>query len=782
MHRFRLRSAFALGLSLAVLFAYHGPTARAAATAASPQDLGELADPEEALVAEQVTADLEQLGALGDRTPSHVFRRLANSHDPRVPDGLADVFADTSLLWCTRSLALTAWARNLSATEAFEEADDAEEARGGAVEAFLAAARTWLDDETSAMRRAAAIEALAELGDDGAELLKEVVDVRNDTLDALRAFEVYAAAREFPDYSWFNEVYQRGGRKAPEQEQEDYAVGGALVHLREIAFDELAADMQGEKVEDALESESVSIRVRANQVQEEREDKKFDERAEEYFEDDDEPIELRIWGASAISRMFDRQRHFTDLFDYGLKSKCDPELRLAISDLINDSMPQKVLDGVRKQLERGKPQLKLFAIDSLPERVMAGLGDRVRGGPARGEEGRGEDVDAYGDEKVLEALRRNLFDRDESVVWRSIQALVDRNDVGALLELERALRRTKDPVMHGVFLRARCDLNDDESVLVEDALELVDSESFVARRAAVHTLSHIDPDGHEGFLREQLFDGPPTMKRAVIEGIEAREWGRGITMLIEALDMDHPTTRRLARRTLWSMTARDEGARAEDWQEWWATQRGVFEPVERELAAEMIAQWGRPLRRENTLSELLGLPLTRGNVAIALDLDGEALNPPASRRSLGEDLAPSYLTLVRNALVDFARHTGPVVNCRVLSLAEGVDPPWEGSAALGPESASRLDEWLSTYVPIRTATHAQILHEAELDLDVETLVVLTTGDPKRPDLEEAETLRRAFSLRNTERDLVVHVIALGNDSRTLKWLATTSGGEYLFVP
>lgn len=759
--------------------------AAAPAHAAVPQDTDlaedaiEEEDAEEA-EAEQVTADLALLTELGDRVPSHVLRRLANSDDERVPAELGAFFANEDLAWRTRALILVAWARNVRTSETF---DDDDEARAAASEPLLEAIRSWLDDTSSPLRRSAAIEAADELGDPADALLVEVVDERGDTLDAEHALRVYAAGREYPDYTWFNEIYQRGGKKAPKDEKADYAAGGALVALREIAFRELAEDMRGEEVEDALESDSVPIRVHAERVQDDRDDDDSDERAESYFEDDDLHIDLRVWGASAIADFFDRERHFNYMFDYGTSKSCDPELRLAIADEINNSMPQKVLDTVRKQLERGKPEEKLFAIDSLPERVMVGRRrDDIGGGRRDDDEGENRVESAFGDEKVLEALRRNLLDKDLRVVWRSVDAMVQRNDGGGVDSLNKALRRTKDDVLKGVLLWARHELGDDLDDLADDAQELLASGEFVARRAAVRTLGHLDPDGYEEVLRDALFQGPPTFKKASLDVIRELEWGRGVTLLIEALDLEHATTRRLALGGLWQMTGRDDGPRSADWEEWWSTQKGTFEVVERSAYDELVRDWGPRLRGELVLSQILGVSIQRSHVAIALDLDGEALGLPVARRLVGDEPATSYLALVRQALLDFARESGSVVRARLLGGSDVVEAPWEGLAPLGPEAATQLEGWLSTYTPIRTASVEEILHEAEADLDVETLVVLTSGDGKRVDLEEAEELRRLFELRNAERDLVVHVIALGRHSRPYEWLAETSGGSYVFVP
>lgn len=732
---------------------------------------------EDALVA----ADLASIAALGDRTPSHVFRRLANAEHVDVPAGLAAVFADEALAWRTRGLALTAWARHMRTAEDLEEEDE----RTESVDALRTAISSWLDDTSSPLRRAAAMEAADELGEEGEVLLRAVVDERADTIDALRAFALFADNRRLPDYAWFKSVYGRGGKKAPAEEKDTYAPDGALGPMRDIAFDELCEEMRGEELEDALEDRSAEIRARANEVQDDRDDEKSGKRADALIEDDDEPIVVRRWAASKIANHFDRERYFTYLFeDVGCDKKIDPELRRTISGEINRAMPQRVLDIVRKQLTKGRAPQMLFAIDSLPDRVLALRAGR-RGGPGGGagqNDVENEETDAFGDEKVLEALRSNLTEKDRSVRLESLAAMVTRNDTGGLSLVQRAARKAKEDEDKAALLRARLALGDVESDLIEDALELAESDVIQARRAAVAVAGSLDPDGYEDLLRAALFDGPPTLARAVLDGATERRWGRGVTLMIEALGSEHLPTRDRALRSLWTLTGKDLGALPADWKEWWSGERGAFEVVDPTLALELRDGWGSELRREDVLAELLGVPLRRSHVGLALDIGVEALGAPVAQRHVGETSAASYVELLRNDLADLARQAGSIVQLRILPGSPEAEAPWQGLAACGADTAAAVDGYFESFTPVRTASLEEMLAAAEADLALESLIVVSSGDRSRLDLEDAEALRRAFALRNRERDLVVHGVALGAHDRALRWLAETSGGTYVFVP
>jgi hypothetical protein len=722
-----------------------------------------------------VTRDLAALVELGDDCPAYVVRRLANDDDARVREALGARFGDTERSWSTRALALVAWARHVR----LHHADDADVRN-----ACLAAIETWLGEGAGAMQRAAALEAADELGEHGEAVLRRVVETAPDTLDRVRALELFADGRELPDYTWFKELYERGGRKAGEDEQREYAADGPLARLREIAFDELAEEMRAEEVESALEDRSLAIRVRANRIQEQRDDDTADERALAIFEDEDEPIELRLWAAAAISRRFDRERHYTYLFEYGVEPKCDPELRNHIATRIDRAMPRRVLDIVRKQLGKGKLVQKLFAIDALPLTVMGGLAERPGGGIAGGAGDDDEDDEerAFDDEKVLEALRDGLSDKDAVVRTASADALVERRDFEALDALQKAARKAKLDGDIALFLESRVALGDDDDDLATDAAKMAGTQSPVLRLAGLLALVALDPDAHEEQLRLALELGPANEALALVEVIEERRWARGVGLLVAALERPERHVREAARRALWRLTARDEGPRAADWSSWWTEARATFTVATEEAVEEFEESLGDPLRRESVAGELFGIALEHTSVAVALDLGPEALSAPVQRRVQQGTVAASGLELVRRELEDLAGASNSSLALRLYSTAEADDGPWLGFAPLAGDRTAALATWFDEFPAVRTSNIPALTAAALADRECEALVIVTSGAKGKLDLEELETQRRQFVVENRGRALVVHGVAVGTPSRELRWLCESSGGTYVFVP
>jgi hypothetical protein len=766
-----------VALAIAVVFAAeaNGVFVRqfvCAAPSASTSTPPLLQDAEAPSADEQVTRDLAALVELGDACPAYVVRRLANDDDKRVLEALGARFADEERSWSTRALALIGWARHVR----LHHTDDADVRN-----ACLAALESWLGEGAGALQRAAALEAADELGESGEVLLRRVAETSPDTLDRVRALELFADGREVPDYTWFKAIVERGGRKASEEEQREYAAGGALERLRVVAFDVLAEEMRAEEIVEALTDRSLAIRVRANRVQELRDDVESDERAFALFEDEDAAVELRLWAAEAIARRFDRERHYTYLFEHGVDPKCDPELRNHIATRIDRAMPRRVLDIVRKQLGKGKLVQKLFAIDALPLTVMGGLAERPDGG-REDEEDEDDEERAFDDEKVLEALRDGLSDKDAAVRTASAEALVLRRDFGALDALVRAARKAKLDSDVALYLQTRVALGADDEDLATDAARMASSESRELRRAGLRALVALDPDAHEETLRRAIDVGTASEALALIEETEERRWARGVGLLVAALERPERHVREAARAALWRLTARDEGPRAADWSAWWAEVRGTFTVAAERAADDFAKSLGDPLRREAVAGELFGIALEHTSIAVALDLGPEALAPVGQRRVQQGTTAASALELVRRELEDLARTSNGSVALRLYSTPEADDGPWLGFAPLAGDRAASLATWFDDFPAVRTSNLQALTAAALADDGCEALVIVTSGTSGKLDLDALETQRRRFVLDNRARELVVHGVAVGTPSRELRWLCESSGGTYVFVP
>ena len=73
------------------------------------------------------------------------------------------------------------------------------------------------------------------------------------------------------------------------------------------------------------------------------------------------------------------------------------------------------------------------------------------------------------------------------------------------------------------------------------------------------------------------------------------------------------------------------------------------------------------------------------------------------------------------------------------------------------------------------------LERAFADQDVDTIYLLTDGDPSAGRIKDVEGIAEEVRRWNRTRQIVIHCIGIGTDSPLLKRLAAENGGSYKFV-
>ena len=65
------------------------------------------------------------------------------------------------------------------------------------------------------------------------------------------------------------------------------------------------------------------------------------------------------------------------------------------------------------------------------------------------------------------------------------------------------------------------------------------------------------------------------------------------------------------------------------------------------------------------------------------------------------------------------------------------------------------------------------------DPDVDTIFLLSDGEPSVGDVIDPQLIREVVAERNETRGVVINTIAIGADLEVLEWLAEDSGGTHV---
>lgn len=205
------------------------------------------------------------------------------------------------------------------------------------------------------------------------------------------------------------------------------------------------------------------------------------------------------------------------------------------------------------------------------------------------------------------------------------------------------------------------------------------------------------------------------------------------------------------------------------WQQWWEEHRlGFVLPPVAAVRGGIEAGAGQTIAYH-------GIPLVSKRIAFLIDVSGSMKQPLSTdkkRTRLVE--AKEQLTRVLTALPE--DHS-----CNLIAYDAEVHPVWDCLRRVSADNRAVLLD-ATARLAIGTATNIfDALETAFRDPEVDTIYLLTDGEPTVGRLVDTDDIVEEVTRWNRQRQVVVHCIGLGVDSRLLRRLAESSGGEYRHV-
>lgn len=335
------------------------------------------------------------------------------------------------------------------------------------------------------------------------------------------------------------------------------------------------------------------------------------------------------------------------------------------------------------------------------------------------------------------ALRKLAKSKNEAVRRRAVISLgrLRAGDGGWLEELQK-LADEKDPALRMGAAVALAELRTPEAL---DALHMLlgDSDHLVRREA----LQQI------GNLR----------RKQSIPALIGRVNGAGGRFKLDLL-----TTLRL-------FTGLDNGTSFERWKRWWDNEHEGFELPDYEDALRTERSRERREGEGRTASSFYGLKIVSDRICFIMDISG-SMEEQSGRQSRIE-VARGEL---RGVLESYPE--GDLFN--VIFFSSDAFPWQDELTKMNKKSRKNVLE----YVDRQRAGGATAIYDAlELafeDRRIDTIYLLTDGDPMGGKSDVPAEIRAQVKRWNTLRKVRIHSIAVGKPSPLLKDLSRDSGGEY----
>ncbi len=369
---------------------------------------------------------------------------------------------------------------------------------------------------------------------------------------------------------------------------------------------------------------------------------------------------------------------------------------------------------------------------------------------------------------VEKALVGALKDPAPAVVLAAIEALDGRETdahVGALGKLTRS----KD---EGVRRRAIISLGrlrgGDGGWLRELAKHAKAKDPATRQGAAVALAELRTPEALEQ-LYLLLSDPDHLVQRETLQQLANLRRKETLPALIGRINGSRGLIRRQLLWTLRMITGEDHGSSYQRWKRWWDSEGAAFEVPE--LLDAQLAERERERRRESseTVSTFFGLQVVSDRICFIMDVSGSMEERSGSGNRL--DAAKEQLVGVLEKYP-----AGDLFN--VIFFSSDAFAWSDELVKMGKKSRKEVLGYVERQTPGGATAIYDALKLAFEDRRIDTIYLLTDGDPMGGTINEPGRIRREVARWNETRKVVIHCIAVGKPSDLLRGLAGDSGGDY----
>ncbi|MEZ5989414.1 MAG: VWA domain-containing protein [Planctomycetota bacterium] len=362
-------------------------------------------------------------------------------------------------------------------------------------------------------------------------------------------------------------------------------------------------------------------------------------------------------------------------------------------------------------------------------------------------------------DRVNAALAGFIDDERREIRRRALVLLAGLGDARAAEGLERELDKGADED-RAEALEALASLRGDDADFGKLLVRLGAEASPALRMTALELAADRGLRGVLPLLPALLQDRDWRLRATGIRVAMKVRDASSIPLLIQAMKREDGRLEADCRDALASLTRFYKNT-AEEWERWWKEHAEGFElppPAEEPVRSSADA----------TQAEFYGIPIFSKRITFVLDTSG----------SMGERVGTgtTRIRVAREALKAALRRIPPDARVNVVFFDTVVRAYAKRLVEVGRE----LDQ-LVAFVDKAEPLGATNLWEALLagfdDQAVDTLFVLSDGEPSAGEITDPELLGDEILRRNRLRRLRIHTVSVGLDSALLRRLAEASGGR-----
>lgn len=702
------------------------------------------------------TAELvAKIKADGDRTKEEVVSELGGLRTPRALEALLAAYDDFQTVFMKREV--------VRALRLFD----------GVAECEQKAMQRLTDEATAASDaelRLAAVESLGSCPVSGKHWLELIVKSPADDAVRERALRAHIGLATEADHAWYRLIWkpkrdedgdEKGKpkvKKAPKKGEKDEEpakprAGVILNSMRLMAFEALVPKLGIEDLVDAVTHEGYA-RIRKSALQElaQRGDKKTLELAWAVVKNDGEQPENRVVAARIVAKI-DGTKAAPEFIKRALRVDIPVELRRGLAEILAAFNDPGVNKDLLSELGKGKAHEKLFQMYA---------------------------VRALQDDRVDKALMRMLSDKEPEVVAGAARILGERRALEAGTALTKLFEKSKDKDVRRAAIDAVARIRVGDKTWIEELIALSKSDDPEVRNLALTQLGQTTDRTHLERLVQALEDANWSTRLAALEALEKMRTKEAVTAIVGRMGKEEGRLLSEFAQALWRLTGQPFQEDAKSWAAWWGNSKDKFQLLS-DVDLEKVRSGEEEYRLRQTTrvkSEFFGIKIVSRRVIFIIDVSG----------SMEEKLTNDYkgkagwtrMEVARAELKKALENLDPGAFFNITVFSSGVERWTDG--ALVPCNDEKRAEALA-YVDKLTAGGGTNLYDslkdAFTDPEVDTIFVMSDGEPSMGEVVEPLVIREHVASWNEHRGIVINTIAVGGQFSILEWLAEDSGGTHV---
>jgi HEAT repeat protein len=600
--------------------------------------------------------------------------------------------------------------------------------------------------------REAALKGLGKSKRLGKHYLKKIVD--SEAPDTLRepALREHVASAAPEDAAWYKHVWNL---KAEQRKYADGTVQGAELNaIRELAFAGVANQLTEDELVEALRREQdPKIRRAALATMHKRKLGKTAEMAQWLMERVDFP---GIDRAEAARILVDSigAKAIPVFLNLAKKRDVTPEdLRQEMARLIGEIDDETQNKNIVKLIGKGKPHERTFVMRATMH---------------------------IKDPKILPAIRKELLDKELEVRRTAAAVLGQRRDAESVPTLRTMLEKSKHPA--------------DPRLAIEAISEIEQrSAKWLAELAGM--TGHAEPDVRNAALEQLALSGDLKYSPQLLTALEHADWttrllaismlpnlrdAATVPKLIDRMEKEQGRLRKMIADSLWKLTGQPFEENFTSWRSWWKEKGATFKVIAPdELAkAAHVREQRRLSERTQAGSKFFGIRIESHRVIFILDTSGSMLES-LHGKAYGK-WGASRIDIAKAELSQCIKNLDEGALFNILIFSTGVDR-WL-KAGIG-ESTEPTRQSALTWIERLGAAGATNLYDslklAFDDKDVDTIMLLSDGEPTSGEVIDPHRIREDVAFWNKHRRVKIHTVAIGGNLEVLEWLSADSGGTHV---